>query len=126
MKRKLNLLLGILPALFVCSCYYDNEEDLYKNYNTDCNSDTTISYSGFIQPLLATECAVSGCHAGPAPAAGRDLTRYQDVKAIADNGSFAGRITGTTGALMPQGGPKLPQCDIEKIQAWISQGAPEN
>lgn len=118
----------ILPlfCLILHSCYYDNKEDLYRNFKTNCESDTSISYAAYIRPLMATECAISGCHIGPAPQAGRDLSRYEDVKAIADNGNLIGRITGTTGALMPQGGPMLPQCDIIKIQAWVSQGAPDN
>ena len=122
-------LIGIV-AMAAQSCYYDNKEDLNQNLGS-ANCDTTnVTYSGTIQAIMATNCATSTvCHAGPNPSGIKDFTSYQEVKSAIDasgNGSLIGRITATTGSLMPQGGPKLPDCDIQKIQKWADKGAPNN
>jgi hypothetical protein len=119
------LALIVLSAALVASCYYDNKEDLYQNFpKGDCDT-TAVTYSAFIQPLLAQKCATSGCHLPPSISAGLDLSQYASAKAIADNGSFYNRIRGI-GPLMPQGGPALSPCEIDKIKSWIDAGALEN
>lgn len=121
--KKLALL--ILGATFATGCYYDNKEALYKNFTKgDCDS-TTVTYSAFIQPLVTAKCATSGCHLPPSISAGLNLSQYADVKIIAENGTFFNRIRGI-GPLMPQGGPPLTTCEIDKIKIWIDAGALEN
>ncbi len=115
-----------LLLLLVVSCYYDNKEDLYKDLPSPVCDTVDVSYSAFVKPLLERSCATPNCHIGPNASAGIDLSLYADAKRIADNGSFYGRITNTTGPLMPQGGPRLPPCDIDKIEAWIDAGALNN
>lgn len=123
MIKKL-IMAGFCLSLFG-SCYYDNKEDLYQNFNdTNCNTDS-VTYSTNISSIIGTNCAVSGCHVGPNAQNNLDLSLYAEVKSIADNNQLVGRITGTSGALMPPGGA-LPNCDIEKIKAWVSNGAPNN
>lgn len=117
-------LIGLCISL-LGACYYDNKEDLYQNIDTNnCETDS-VSYSATIAPIIGTNCAVSGCHIGPNAQNNLDLSTYADLKSIADNNQLVGRITGSTGALMPPGGA-LPSCDIDKIKAWVNNGAPEN
>ena len=106
------------------SCYYDNAEDLYPGSSCDT---TNISYSNDLRPLLDESCAYVGCHAGNSPSAQLDLTDYQDVKRIADNGQLVNRISRPSGdpGLMPPGG-RLGMCSIEQIEAWVASGAPQN
>jgi hypothetical protein len=109
------------------SCYYDNAEELYANLQPDSCNTVDVSYAEFIQPLSDAQCAFSGCHIGASPAAGLDLSSYAGLKQIADDGKFVDRINAVNGLpLMPQGGPKLPSCDISKITAWVQAGAPNN
>ncbi len=120
----LGLVVGM--AMVLSQCYYDNEEDLYQNFGDteDCVTDS-LSYAAEIEPIIRTNCAVSGCHVAPTLQSGLDLSNFNDVKAIAENGQLVGRITASTGPIMPQSGP-LPDCEIEKITAWVNQGALEN
>ena len=89
-----------------------------------CNT-VNVSYSGFIAPLFTTFC--NGCHSGGNPSGGILLNSYSGVKAVAQNGRLIGAISWSAGfQRMPQSGNKLSNCSIDKIQAWINDGAPNN
>lgn len=125
MKKTKKILALMAMALITQSCYYDNKEDLYQNIgNNDCDT-TTVTYSGTIEAIITTNCAVSGCHVSPNAQSNLDLSQFADVQSIALNDELVGRITGTPGPLMPPG-QKLPPCDIQKIQKWVADGAPNN
>lgn len=107
------------------SCYYDNREDLYKNFTpSSCNTDS-ITYDSEVQVIVQQNCALSGCHLAPNPQAGLDLSNFNVVKNIAGSGKLVGRITATSGTIMPPTGA-LPPCEINKIIAWVNDGAPKN
>lgn len=121
LKFMFSLLLLLNVALFN-SCYYDNEEDLYSS--TPC--DSTFTFTSRIAPLVAQQCA-SGCHEGANPSAGLSLTNYDEIKAIVDNGGFAGSLDGSNGySIMPKGSSGLSTCDKNAVIAWISEGAINN
>ena len=114
------IVLGFI--LGISSCYYDNEELLYSN--APC--DNTSTFSSRIAPLVQQKCA-SGCHEGANPSANLSLTTYDEIKAIVDNGAFAGSLDGTNGySIMPKGTTGLNTCDKTAVNAWISAGAPNN
>lgn len=118
-KSVLTLMLGV--TLFN-SCYYDNEEYLYSA--TPC--DNTFTFTSRIAPLVAQQCA-NGCHEGANPSAGLSLTTYDEIKAIVDNGGFAGSLDGSNGySIMPKGTTGLSTCDKAAVNAWITAGAPNN
>lgn len=125
MKKTQYLLWSLLIIGTLSSCYYDNKEDLYKNFDTSCDTTGVISYSMELQSVFMNNCAISGCHSGPTPQSNLDLGLYADVKSIADNGNLVGRITGSSGPLMPPSG-SLSACDIEKITVWVNRGANNN
>lgn len=121
LRFKFSLLLLLIVALFN-SCYYDNEEDLYSS--TPC--DNTFTFTSRIAPMVAQQCA-SGCHEGANPSAGLSLTTYDEIKAIVDNGGFAGSLDGSNGySIMPKGTAGLSTCDKTAVNAWISAGALNN
>lgn len=108
------------------SCYYDNREDLYQFLQTPCELDA-VSYTTHIQPLLASQCAYSGCHAGPASAAGLDLSTHAGASAGVLNGQVINRIeraNGEAGQMPPSG--KMGDCQINQIKEWALAGAPNN
>ena len=118
---KYSLLLLFTAALFN-SCYFDNEEYLYSS--APC--DNTFTFTSRIAPLVAQQCA-SGCHEGANPSASLSLTTYDEIKAIVDNGGFAGSLDGTNGySIMPKGTTGLNACDNTAITDWIGAGAPNN
>lgn len=99
--------------------------------NETCDADAGIcdtigvSYSGFVAPLLSTYCV--GCHSGSVPSGNIVLNLHAGVKTVALNGKLLGAISWSNGFQpMPKGSNKLPDCTIDKIKAWISDGAPNN
>lgn len=89
-----------------------------------CNT-SNVTYSGVIVPMIQNSCI--GCHSGSVPQGGVSLNTYAGVKAVANNGKLLGSVNHDAGFVaMPYGGNKMPQCNIDKIEAWIAAGAPEN
>jgi hypothetical protein len=129
--------------------------DAAGNVGTSATASATVSNTTGPTPFTFTEiqtqifnvsCAVSGCHAGPAPAAGMDLTASAFTRIVnvpssevsglmrvaPGNASDSYLIRkleggpGIVGARMPLGGPFLNQATIDRIRAWIDSGAPNN
>ncbi|MHB8668599.1 MAG: c-type cytochrome [Burkholderiales bacterium] len=99
-----------------------------------------VSFSKDVQPILAKNC--SECHSPGGPgfvASGLDTTSYQ---ALMKGGKFGplvkpgDALTSTLNMLvegrahsslrMPHGREKLPDEDIEKLKAWVNEGAKDN
>ena len=89
-----------------------------------CNTEN-VSFSGFVQPTIQTNC--QGCHSGNTPSGGVDLSSFDNIRTYAISGKLYGAISWDGGfPNMPQGGAKLPDCTIEKIKSWIDEGALNN
>ena len=89
-----------------------------------CDTDD-VSFSATVQPILQDFCV--GCHGGNSPSAGIDLSNYAGVETVAQNGELYGAIEWVSGfSQMPQGGNKLPDCEIAQIKSWIDAGALNN
>lgn len=104
-----------------------------------CTKDSTITcdtsnqtYTNSIKDILSRSCT-NGCHTSNTSSSGHSsavLDNYTSIKsAISSNGlnsAFYKSITHSSGASpMPKGGAKIPECDINKIKAWIEVGMPE-
>jgi mono/diheme cytochrome c family protein len=112
----------IATALLFSSCYYDVEEEIYPTL--DCQS-SDMSYANDIQPLIQTNCYV--CHAANINFGNITLDSYPDLLVRVEDGRLLGAINHQSGfSPMPQNGPKLLDCQIEKIESWIADGAPNN
>ena len=110
----------------------------------------SVSFARDVQPLFTANCAFSGCHAGPSPAQGLDLSAghaYGDLVNVASGECalfkrvFPGQPTTSylvfkiagppqpcfSGAQMPSGGrPPLAVAEQDTIANWILQGAVNN
>ncbi|MDO8367980.1 MAG: c-type cytochrome domain-containing protein [Saprospiraceae bacterium] len=84
---------------------------------------STVKFSTFIMPLVQVKC--QGCHSGNNPQGNLKLVTYSDIKTVASNGKLYASLTRTSN-WMPNGGAKLDDCSLQKIQAWIGEGALEN
>ena len=108
---------------FLSGCYYDNREDLYPSI-VACDTGA-VTYSGKVLSIIQSNCYA--CHGAGIGLGNVTLEGYANLKTYADNGKLAGVIEHQNGfSPMPQGGAKLPTCDISVIKKWISDGAPEN
>ncbi len=117
-------------STLVESCYYDKESDLYGTTTTTGTCDTTTAkFATYASPLIASGCAISGCHSAASAASGINLSSYTTIKAYitANKVSFLGSIEQTAGySKMPKGGSKFAACDITKLKAWINAGMLNN
>jgi len=85
---------------------------------------SNVTFSGSVNPILQNNCV--GCHSGSVLSGGVDLSSYNAVYTQAANGNLKGSINGYPGyTVMPLGG-QLSECDINQINFWINDGAPNN
>ncbi|MCF8256031.1 MAG: hypothetical protein K9J06_00640 [Flavobacteriales bacterium] len=112
----------ILIALFflslfgLSSCYFDVEDELYGNCDT-----TAVSFATDIWPAIETTC-LTGCHA-PGGSGNGIYTDHASVLAKVTNGSLMARVVEQAN-MPPNGG--LTDCQRQKFEAWILNGAPDN
>lgn len=100
-------------------------EDLTCDPDFNGCDTTNISFSGFVEPLIQNTC--QGCHSGNPPAAGIDLTGYDNIKTVAENGRLYGAIGHLSGfSPMPKGGNRLDSCIVDQVKSWIDAGMPNN
>lgn len=95
--------------------------------NNSCSScDTTaVTFSQTIYPLIEIKC--QGCHSGAQPSSGLSLIDYSNISTIALTGALMSSVTGTNSyTQMPYNSNPLPACEVDLIEAWIADGAPNN
>jgi len=122
MMKSISLFIMVSATLiFIQSCYYDNEEDLFPQV---CDT-IDVSFETQVLPIIEFNC--HDCH-GELTSVQRGIFRfvsYDDIKAKAD--SIVGAISWEKGILpMPDNLPKLDNCDISIIRSWVNAGAPDN
>lgn len=122
-SRVLLLLVGLTAGVF-SGCYYDKKEVVAPTPITPATCDTAgMTYTANIQSIMQAYCY--SCHQGAATGAnGITLDNYADLKG--EGTELINRITSNDpSVMMPRNGPKLSDCDIAKISAWMNSGAPE-
>lgn len=112
-----------LLLLLVIACTNENEEELYGNKNNTCQV-TSATYLVDVKPILQRECYA--CHASNIQTAGVILDTYEGVKQQAQKNLLAVINHEPGYPHMPKDGPKLPTCDIAKIQKWVESGVLNN
>ena len=94
------------------------------NCNINCDSNQ-FKYGANVSLIISTYCL--GCHSGPTPSAGFDLSTYIVVNQVAVSGRLVGAVTHAPGyAAMPNGNNKLSDCQIAQIKKWVDAGALNN
>jgi Cytochrome C oxidase, cbb3-type, subunit III len=122
-KAFLCLIAGIIMLIIGCS---KTSEDQLQTPPVASECDTAnMSYSTDVEPILQANCY--SCHGNGNVDGGITLDSYANLKSFADNGVLIGVITHAAGyPPMPEDGPKLSDCDINKIKDWINRGAINN
>src|SRR6056300_1770256 len=125
MKTPVTLALVVLCAvLSTTGCYYDVEEELYPV--TTCDT-VDMSFDTDIVAILQRECLA--CHSNSAHqgiGGGVNLDGFDNVKRYVNNGKLLSSIIHDGNAsFMPKSANnrKLATCEIDKITAWINDGA---
>lgn len=114
-------LVGLL-VIGLQSCYSDNKEDLYQNIVTgDCDT-TNVTYSSTVAPILATQCATSGCHNSTTRQSGYDFSNYNDAMGGATR--IIARTNDAQRPMPPSG--LIASCDRQQLEVWVNDGAPNN
>ena len=95
---------------------------------TPCDiSSQSVTYAGVISPIFDAHCRE--CHATSVASTlggGNDFGNYQTIKRY-PAASILKSIEHAPGYdAMPKGRPKLSDCDILRIKAWIDAGEPNN
>lgn len=112
--------LYFIVFLLIGACSSVNKEELTTG---DCKF-TVSTFSANVQPILQNNCF--SCHTGSAPSGGFDMAQFQEIKNRAVSGILSDAINHRGNLKMPYNLPKLSDCDIKKIDAWITAGANEN
>ncbi len=115
MKKLILLTPFILVSVF--SCTKDS-----TTTNTNCVT-SNMKFSSDIKPLIVSNCNGSSCHNATDKASNIDLSAYAGIKAIANSGRLISTINSGS---MPKNASKLSQCNIDKIQSWVTAGALDN
>jgi type 1 fimbria pilin len=125
MKITLKIFFLLAIATFA-GCYYDSEERLYPSISGPCD-DTVVTFSGTVNTILQP-CLT--CHSNSDASSsgnGIKLQDYSDVMIVVNNGKMMGAVNHSSGyAPMPDGGGKLPDCEIAQLQKWIDNGSLNN
>jgi hypothetical protein len=123
------LFIAFLPAFFVGSC---TSEHLSPNCDT-----LKMSYSQNVVPILKNNCYPCHSMGNTVGSIGILLDNYKNLMNYVDTVNvnlslLVGDIrhdpsnSAITFTPMPYMKPKLDDCSINQIVAWVNQGAPDN
>ena len=127
-NRSIITFLFIGVAIYLTGCYNDNEQTLYGNNNTVVCDTSAATFAAIISPIIVQNCAIPGCHTNSSYQfnGGVNFEGYVNIQKYikSDNGrSFFGTTRQLPGySPMPRDGVKLPDCTINKLQAWFNRG----
>lgn len=117
----LSVIFTISVLFHFTSCTFDSEEDLLKTNECDTvnvvYSDLTFIFSGTCADCHNRESTYRG---------GIEMDTYESVKSSINTGLVLRAIKHEGDYNMPYQMPKLSDCNIGKIEAWINEGMPQN
>jgi len=126
--KKYLLFFSIVIILTSTGCYYDKKELMYPNGNNSPCDTTNMSYSKDIANIIVSNNCLS-CHSSTTSNAGNGvvLDNYSDFSNMSNAVVNDIQITDLTSPNhMPFGMGMISSCDINKIIAWVNQGAKNN
>ena len=109
-----------VSTLFFISC---NKDEASAPGTFDCST-VDHTWSGAVENIIDTKCAISGCHVSGVTGNGI-FTSYSAVKAKVDNGTFEAR-TLVNRTMPPSTKPDLDSTTLNQLQCWFDAGALEN
>lgn len=113
-------LTSILVLMISYSCGYDSRDEVEPACDTG-----EATYQLTVKAILASNC--TECHSSANPSGGLNFESYSGTFTAAIDGRLLGAIKHLDGfEPMPRFAPKLPECEIGKIEKWVNDGAADN
>lgn len=123
LRRRLVII--FVTVILVTSCTKENEENLQSNINQPLCDTFNMTFAKDVLPIITLNCY--SCHGNGNIQGGMNLDGFTRIKRQVDNNLLLNVIKHSPGySQMPQGQPRLAQCDINKIEAWVNRGALNN
>lgn len=130
--KNLLILLGSGVSLMVIACHHEPIEPLPPTVITDTtfipipdnsNKKDSVCYFEEVQPILATNCAKSGCHNDTTRKVGIVLNNYLNTTRTISGNLLMQSITDKGDLRMPPlPYPALDSSQVATIQKWINEG----
>lgn len=118
------LFVSTMLVVSFTGCSKESEDKLAAN--TTCDT-IAVKYSTGVVPILQNNCYPCHGASSNSGSGGITLEGYNNIKAYVNQGYVVGNVTHAPGFVaMPYGRPKLPDCEVNTIVAWVHQGAPNN
>jgi hypothetical protein len=119
------ILIGLIFITVYFGCYYDNEEMLYPQLSSNCDT-TNVTYKSSVSTILGNYCY--SCHNNSVASTYGGNIKLQDYADVKTNISRVyGAITHQNGySAMPKGGGSISDCSIRTIKIWMDAGSPNN
>ena len=128
-KKYLVIIMLALITFSFNACYYDKSDEIYPPA-VPCDTDS-MSYKNDIVVILNAKCYK--CHSTDNAAFHNApvLDTYDKLTVYASPTSkqlfnVVAHVNVDPLLFMPQKEPKISECDISKIKAWMDAGAPNN
>lgn len=121
MKNSIYVFLVAFISFSASSCFYDNREDLFQ-LDDECLTEN-MSYEFDIEPIINTRCYQ--CHDNSTGFGNLIIEGFSNLKPRLDIVLNSIKHIGNVSP-MPQNEPMIPDCEIQKIEAWILDGALDN
>ena len=123
MNTNFILLISFILATAASSCAYHVEEELYPDGVCDT---LNVTYSGTVLPIIQQNCYE--CHSNENVQLSLiPLEGYSNIIIKINDGKLVRAIRHQSNvSAMPKDRPALAECDILKIEKWVSLGAPDN
>lgn len=125
MIKKARIILALTAIVLIAnSCTYHNEDEYFKDNPSICYTEN-MSYATDINPVLQANC--TSCHSSTNQQGGVNLEQYSGVASVSKTGVLVSVIKHENGfSPMPAYQPKLDDCSIAKIEAWVNDGYKNN
>jgi len=94
-------------------------QEAINNACLEAACDTThVTFKASVDPIFQTNCY--GCHSATNASGNIDLTNFDQLSILINNGSLLGSIRHDAGySPMPKGSSKLSDCEINTIAIWV-------
>ena len=120
----------IFSAILWCGsagCTKQSEDKLSKSSGVGNCDTTSVKYAADIVPILQNNCYECHGNGSSSGSGGILLEGYSNLAPWAAKGYLAGCVTHAPGYIgMPYLQPMLPDCEVNKIVAWVHQGILNN
>lgn len=84
----------------------------------------TATYASLNSTIFAPKCV--GCHNNNLASGGVNISNFAGAQTAAKNGKLYSSVTRSGSNYMPQGGSRLTSDELNRLNQWISAGAPNN